>query len=1192
MNTFDLCQTPLKGVNLIEAGAGTGKTYTIAGLYLRLVAEAGLSVDQILVVTYTTAATEELKSRIRRRLADAKAALDDPGPAEDADAVLSAIQGRDIDSVLIRRRIYDALINFDRSAISTIHGFCHRVLQNHAFETGHLFDAQLIQDPQHLIQELADDYWRRYITAAPLELAAYAAGKLNGPEALAKLIQFQCHPRAHLLPPPIKPLLRAVRPWRALALRVADQWPAWREDLAAILSSPALKATYYGKCSDSPDSPRNQKVAALLSTMDFWNAQYPLFEGFDRFTSQFLVKATKKNHPIAQHPFLDLCQAAWQQYQQMVSQLAAYLRYLKVRLLKEAANRLRSKKNRLNGVSFDDLLNLVHEALVGGGRAGLTRSIQQRYRVALVDEFQDTDSQQYAIFSQLFSDPQQMLFLIGDPKQAIYSFRGADLFSYVRAKAQAGSQHTLRRNWRAVPRLIEAVNAIFNQHRHPFGFDAITYSNALPANPSEASSHAPMVPMDLWYLTPTEEDLISKPIAKEKASGQIVSAVAQEIVSLLTPENGGWAPEDIAVLTRTHRQAILMKAALSQMQVPAVLHSAGSIFDTPEARELILVLQAVSAPTDPRRVRTALATAILGVGADELCHWLETDSPQWQHRWAAYDRYHQTWLNFGFFRMFNQLVAGEGVKARLISLPDGERRLTNLLHLAELLHQASIHHNFSPEGLVKWLETRCHDLSGGEDAEKLRLESDARAVRIITIHKSKGLEFEVVFCPFTWSGVRSNSEALFFHDPEQQDRLTLAIGPGVDSNARVQSQKEELAENIRLLYVALTRAKRKCYLVWGRINQTDVSAPAFLFHGKSLSLETDDISTLRSTMSALSDARMIEDLKELGQKARGAIAVSPLPRTEAASYQVPENRFLNAGPRMCDIVFDTQWRIASYSAMTAQMNDMDGAWPDRDAGADSVGGQGEMNLNSLFEFPKGVRTGLFFHDLLEQWQMDQADPDQWQSLVQSKLQSYGFDEKWMGAVKALLPRLASQPLPCHDASFALKQVAPEDVVKEMVFHFPLKPLSADRLRETFIRYGNPDQNRLIIPYLERLSFPTVKGFMKGFVDMVFCYNQRYYLVDWKSNFLGHAPRDYAVPALERVMAADLYFLQYYLYIVALDAYLRSRISHYSYDRHFGGVFYIFIRGLQDNGPSTGIFHARPEPIFIDKLRALLLDFES
>jgi exodeoxyribonuclease V beta subunit len=525
-------------------------------------------------------------------------------------------------------------------------------------------------------------------------------------------------------------------------------------------------------------------------------------------------------------------------------------------------------------------------------------------------------------------------------------------------------------------------------------------------------------------------------------------------------------------------------------------------------------------------------------------------------------------------------------------MPDGERRLTNLLHLAELLHHASIQHNLSPEGLVKWLETRCHDLWGGEDAEKLRLESDARAVRIITIHKSKGLEFDVVFCPFTWSGVRSNAEALFFHDPEQADRLTLAIGPGVDSKARIQSQKEELAENIRLLYVALTRARHKCYLVWGRINQSDVSAPAFLFHGKSLSLETDDISTLRRTMSALSDAGMIEDLKDLEQKAQGAIAVSPLPRSEGAAYQGSDNQYAVAGPRICDIAFDTQWRIASYSAMTAQASDMDDDWPDRDAGADRVGGQGEMNLKSLFDFPKGVRTGLFFHDLLEQWQMDQADPNLWQPLVQNKLHFYGFDEKWMGAVKALLPRLASQPLPCQGGSFALKQVVPGDVVKEMVFHFPLKPLSADRLRETFIRYGNPQENKRIAPYLERLRFSPVKGFMKGFVDMVFRYDQRYYLVDWKSNYLGHAPQDYAVPALERVMAADLYFLQYYIYIVALDAYLRKRINHYSYERHFGGVFYIFIRGLQDNDPSTGIYHARPQSDFIDKLRALLLDFES
>ncbi len=1196
MKEFALNEAPLEGTHLIEAGAGTGKTYTITGIFLRLIAEKGVTVDQILVVTYTKAATEELKNRIRQRLVAAGRTLDKAGPdGVIEDPLLAGMMTEPADQRdVIRQRIRDALVDFDRSAIFTIHGFCQRVLNHFAFETGHLFEAELTQNAQPLIQEAVDDFWRRYISRAPAELAEAALAQLKSPEALALLAQRSRQPMVRVIPPAAKPPLTAIAPWRSAAQTVRHEWSHARGEVLGLLAQEGLHGAKYGKYASTTDSPRGRFVAALAAAMDRWRGAYPLFPKFERFCQNYLVAATRKGYATPRHPFFDACEHALACQTELETQLTDYVRYLKVRLLAQVQQRLAQKKARDNTLFFDDLLLQVHAALHNERRLSLVQAIGQQYQAALVDEFQDTDALQYEIFAALFSGS-ALFFMIGDPKQAIYSFRGADLFSYLHARRKARNRYTLTRNWRSTPALLKAFNTLFGSRSQPFGYEQIPYERAVAGR---QAPDPPEPPFRLWYLARGEEGDLLRPVSQTAATERIVEAVADEVVRVLQYAKGRFSPEDIAVLTRTHRQAQRVKAALAQRMVPAVMHSAGSVFDTPEAEEMAMVLEAAAMPNDPWRVRTALAGDLLGAEAQELCAAVESPGDAWQARLAAFDAYHQLWLRRGFYPMFTHLAAREGVKQRLLALPEGERRITNVLHLAELLHQASMEQQLGPEGLLKWLAQQRTGGGDGEDAQKLRLESDAHAVRIITIHKSKGLQFKVVFCPFTWAGVGSDETIASFHDPRHHHRLTLAIGPPIDPAHQQLALEETLAENLRLMYVALTRARERCYLVWGHIRGSALSAPAYLFHAPQVPGGTRNwIDALQAVMAQMTDARMITDLQALAERSESTIALSPMPEGAPLRYHPQRSASSSLCSRRFDRRLSRQWRIASFSAMTAALpSEAESDRPDRDqvGGApDDPDNARSAQADDLFAFPKGARAGLFFHDLLEHWDFATSVPAKNHPLVASKLKAHGFEARWQGAVAAMLVRLGQAPLPVGegDARFCLAQVQADRRINEMEFYFPLQLIDGEKLSLCFKERGSVFFGQTASRALARLSFAPMEGFMKGYVDTLFEYNGRFYLLDWKSNHLGGAWADYAQPRLAEAMADEYYFLQYHLYALALDQLLRLRMPDYDYRRHFGGVFYLFLRGIQGAGQETGIYYDRPEPKKIEALRELMLKTE-
>jgi len=753
MKTFDLANSPLNGTNLIEASAGTGKTFTIAGLYLRLILENHLLPGQILVVTFTKAATAELKDRIRTKLLQAKLAF---SVGSSTDGLIDALVKKHDNPTLAIQLIQDSLIDFDKAAIFTIHGFCQRILHENAFETRSPFDIELVTDPAILTQEIVEDFWRKHLYTMPPEFIRYALQKTSGPDFFRTLLAQKKSPEIKILPDMKQPSLNSLSDFRKTYKNLKKLWPSSRSGVMGLLKTPALSGTVYGslktQTSQTGVSRRDLIVMSIVEAMDGYVDKalngFPLFKNFEKFTATKLSSAARKNHSPPSHELFDLCEVLYRKCLSLESEMERYLLFLKSECFKFAETELATRKRNTNIQFFDDLLLTVKKSLEYPGGQALAKAMRDKYKAALVDEFQDTDSVQYEIFSRLFSSKGSTLFMIGDPKQSIYGFRGADIFSYMKAAHRADLKYTLIENWRSRPALITAVNTIFSNVKMPFIFDQIRFEESIPGEKNEAVLEE--APLTLWYV-PYEK---AASLTKAAAIQLIAAAVAGEILHLINrvPPEGADGdidavkPGDIAVLVRTNRQAQIIKTHLATKRIPAVHYGAGNIFHTHEALEMERILSSIAEPANERLFRSALVTDMLGVTGDEL----DTQSEEplwWQARLTDFREYFNVWQQYGIIRMLRLLMARENVRRRLLSFPDGDRRLTNVLHLAEILQRESVENKMGLTGLVKWLSEQRQTASTESDALQLRLESDEYAVKIITIHKSKGLEYPIVFCP-------------------------------------------------------------------------------------------------------------------------------------------------------------------------------------------------------------------------------------------------------------------------------------------------------------------------------------------------------------------------------------------------------------------------------------------------------------
>ncbi len=1199
MNLLDLTTCPLSGTNLIEASAGTGKTYTISYLYVRLLLERRLPVESILVVTFTEAATEELRGRIRGLI---HSLLTTPVDPEQCDEItrhlLSLAPPQEITGLL-----ETALRSFDQAAIFTIHGFCQRILQEHAFETGVRFDTELHTDAQGLLLAAVQDFWRdTFYGASPL-LIQYMLKKsydIDTFVSLAKTLVGQ--PHVSFLPElPEDNEISFEDDFIRAYVEAQQCWRKEKEQIQTILLTwPDLSRRKYQK----------RTLLGLFRTADHFfsrtTADPDLFEKFDRFTHAALSAESKNGNP-PKHDFFDLAQQLSDVSARLIEQLDRQLLSLRLKAVPYIRKRLEREKQRKNIHTFDDLLILMLSALHGSRKHQVIQTVQSRYRAALIDEFQDTDSIQYAIFNALFAGQNRPLYLIGDPKQAIYSFRGADIFTYMLAARQAGGRFTLGTNYRSEPGLIDAVNTIFSGAQAPFIYDRdIPFE---PVSAPDKTHKARLIidneenkPFHLWYFSSERFSYRGRPIGKTNAKPLIIKTVAAEIGRLLILAQQGKArlgerelkPGDIAVLVSAKEEARMIKEVLAQANIPAVLQSAGNVFDTDEAHDLLRLLSAIAAPYDGRRIRTALATSLIGYKGEQILACMNSEQ-KFEKVLNEFRILHDNWRKKSFISMITRCLHQYQIRKRLLSFSDGERRLTNLLHLIELLQQASVYQHMNMPQLIQWLGTQCDESSPRLTEHELRLESDDDAVQLVTIHSSKGLEYPIVFCPFLWRSSFSKDDMILFHDENLRQCCDMGSAQ-FDQNSAVAKQ-EQLAENIRLFYVALTRARCRCYMVWGRFNLADSAAPAYIFHRGSLKAdEADFVAALEKHVGSLGDRQRLEDIRARAGMSEKTIAVTEI-------EQVPQVPRLTPQSSSMELLFCRRMsrkevpcsRLTSFTALTRKTaGDDHGVDYDQDtlslpflSVAPTLDNQGEQ-VRSLFTFPRGARAGTFFHSLLEHADFSVEDRDADDELIAGKLKQHGFDQLWHPVIQKLLHSIRSVRISTEGHSFHLSSVTPDVRLNELEFYYPIHNISADTLSSILSRNAGAIPNSYP-QAIERLDFQPTSGYMHGFIDMVLSCEGRYYLLDWKSNFLGYTYDDYTHDHLAHAITEEYYFLQYYLYTLALDRYLAHRIKGYDYERDFGGVLYLFLRGISPSqGMQTGIFFDKPPGQSINSLRRELL----
>lgn len=1173
---MDIATVALQGINLVEASAGTGKTHTLTALYLRLLLEQALAPESILVVTYTQAATAELRGRIRQRLLEARHLL---GGGTVDDAGLVTLMETVRDKSVAEKRLDLAIAGFDQAAIFTIHGFCQRVLTEHAFETGQAFRVELVPDQSVRLQQIADDFWRCEMERLPPLFLQTFRSRIATPDLLL----------ARLRPALGKPYLqvRAVE-WptelpvlEAAALRLQSEllalWTGERETIQALLSDgQTLKGNVY----------RTDWVSGWCRRMDAWLGGTPYAPPFDkaeRFTPDIITAAVKAGRAPPQHPFFEKFADYLQRVDACVRAGAQATVAVQKRFHDYLMTELPKRQSEAGEWSYDDLLLQLRQALQGGSGELLAALLRSRYPAALVDEFQDTDPVQYEILRRIYRRRRLPVFLVGDPKQAIYSFRGADIFAYLRARQEtADTTHALDSNWRSVPGLVAGVNALFSQPRRPFFYQQIGFQAVSPALRSMDSLQVrgdAETPLRIWQLPFDRQTQV------DEVRSSVAEATADEIARLLALAARGGAAigesalcgGDIAVLVRTHKQAERIAAALSGRGINSVRSSQQSVFWSEEAEALERLLMALLEPQRAPLVRAALATSLLGWDGGRI-DALNRDDRALGDCLARFSEFHGIWQQRGFMVMFRRLLTAQGMENRLLDFQDGDRRLTNLYHLAELLHQHE--HSARPgmEGLVKWLGRQRQ--SAVQEEQLLRLESDSHLVKIDTLHGSKGLEYPIVFCPYLWdeSGVRTDDRPYLFHDPEVEYAAVLELGSERYETDRRHLREESLAESLRLLYVALTRARHRCYLPWGLVKNSEQSALCWLLHsGHEGAGETLD--GWEGRAKALQSEDLERDLAGLVSRSGGSIALLPMPIGGPPS-QLPLAMPASLAPaRGFRGRIEAARRVASFSSLVAGRSE---DHPDHDGHT-----AGEARLRpmqareDIHGFPRGPGPGSCLHAILETLDFTAAEGTALETGIREQLRLYGIEARWAPVVAQMVGNLMRTPL--NPQGLTLGSVGAAHRVNELEFHFPVHRLQPGAIRQLAERYRfsvNPG----MLEGLGRLDGPVVNGFMKGFIDLVFEADGRYYLADYKSNWLGDSAKAYHQASLLDAMVDHHYPLQYALYSLALHRYLALRLPGYDYERHFGGVYYLFLRGIRPQlGPAFGVVAERPSLDFISAL---------
>ncbi|MVT09969.1 exodeoxyribonuclease V subunit beta [Chitinophaga tropicalis] len=1109
---FDAATVPLQDSNLIEASAGTGKTYSIAILVLRLVLEKGFSVKEILMVTFTKAAVAELEERVRLFIRTAyKVTLGH----EIRDANIFRIVEEAVDRAGIepvRQQLKDAVLFLDETSVLTIHSFCQKTLNEFAFETDQLFGAEMIQDTKALISEEVQKFWRKYVTTLHAELLE----KIWEPDLMTSItMAMEEHMGGKRY--------YAYQPGRDYSITGKEQGQ-WLQQLD--LAEEKKGRTEADLLAYVEDKKEDIRTVCEKNTHAKKNL-LPYIDEPEKFISTLIEKKSAAYITKLFPEVLELVaktEAANEERKEIVQQVISRLYCLAIEVITAG---VRGFKKRNNLLSYDDMITNLHNALVEKDNPRLVSVMQEKYKAVFVDEFQDTDRLQYEIFEKAFGTG-SILFYIGDPKQSIYAWRKADIFTYFKARASVQHVYGMNRNFRSSALFIEAMNKFFLPAD---GFDTFYFNgegnaiNYIHVESPEENSKGSL------YKGAAQDTPIS--IFNASNNGQLAEGVAAQVALLLRSgeytigdgeNNRAVKPSDIGILVRTGRQGREVKAELARLGIPAVTVDDAKVLQSEEAGYLLYLMEAMLSP-ERSSINRALLSPFTGLKLDAIL-MLDDEATL-----ARFGGYKDRWQQDGIYTAMMDFVSHFNVRNVLLHAhtESGERILSNLFQLIELIHQIQSRKNLSMPELVSWLKRGIDGMATEGDEYEQRMESDEEAVNIVTIHKSKGLEYKIVMAPFLDFTENKYIEFFSFRDPDTGDYV------GVEKKRMTEEQKTSYIrqaeqENRRLLYVAITRGIYKCFIYRNS------------YH-KSSTLLT----FLQTLVTAGPMPGIIEFEAELPQAPEDM---------EGWQIRMPAKTIQKQPVRF--VLREQNWRRMSYTMLAAKTEH---------APRGRAPQQEDPYETFIFHtLRRGAKTGNLLHYIFEN--INFSEDSRWEKWLTAAIRRYvpGQQEVYAPLLRQLLDHVLQTDIHIAGTTFKLSAVAWHKRIPEFEFDFPVRSFLPEILN------GLSDEQASII--VRRFNEQELEGIMNGKMDLFFEHEGKYYILDWKSNYLGNTLEDYTAEALAAGMNENNYHLQYYIYTLAAKKYLESRLTSFDYEKQFGGVIYCFVRGVRQ-GMDTGIFTCRP-----------------
>lgn len=1118
---FDVRIVPLEGKNLIEASAGTGKTYSVAIMVLRLILEKEIRINQILMVTFTKAAVAELEERIRRFVRTAQRyvsgeEIDDPTIKAIVDTV-STSKGHDY----VLDKLHSAVINLDETAVMTIHSFCQQTLTEFAFETNQLFNAEMLQDMNPILEEATQKFWREHITGLEPDLLEALLDKGLSIESIMGVISNQMDGKLffafdgeedyHLNPEKQKDFAGRLREAKAAG-------EEHREILKEIIIRD--RDVIFDRCKS------NAYAKKLI---------HPVIDDPDEVVNKLIEKRdtgyVKKLFP----DFLESLDIIIVFNQDFDENCTALLNYIYGFCITEIIHAVERKKIQLNQMSFDDVITKTYLALNQNQdnpakkrlQNDLIRGLQWKYKAVFIDEFQDTDKLQYQIFNKAFRE-NTIVFYIGDPKQSIYAWRKADIETYFEARRNVDAQYTMKTNYRSSANLVTALNKFFKPTED---FDTFYYNSEDGPAIEYIEVHTPQ-PSRKGEMTQNGHPIVPVTVSKHNDKDEVVDDAVKRISELLNNpdykiKDRSIRPSDIGILVRTNGQGAIMKSALSRIGIPAVTVTESKILQSNEAKELIYVLDAFLNQTRAY-VNRALTTSFINWKPDEI---LSLDEDEVIQRFRDY---FLKWQTGGIYAALTDFIYGFNVRQNLLSghTENGERIITNLYHLMEVLYKTENRQHFGPAELLDWLKINRSKSESSDDEMIQRIESDEEAVRIVTIHRSKGLEYNIVIAPNLDFVIRTkgqDKEKLISYRDQDGNYVSLKRGQTDEEIENLYITQSE-QENRRLLYVALTRAVYKCYVYRNTANYYKAST----------------LGTFLNAIPFDETQGRIEEIPPLDIEQPKGYRAENLPE----QFPLVANNFQLA---------HRNWTQTSYSRLAAQ--------PEYIQRENYILNENDYNQFVFHELTKGAKIGTFIHDILENIRFSQSD--NWKYAIERSVARFMPDKKeaYSENIEQFLNQVLHTEIDTGTDRFKLSDISDDELLHEMEFDFPMELFNVknlENLRNNGIAIKNADE------------YPQqIEGIMTGFVDLFFRHNGKFYVLDWKTNYLGPRVEDYSPENLEEAMGDNNYHLQYLIYSYAVKLYLEHRLGDtFDFGRDFGGVLYLFVRGMR-NGKDSGIYFAIP-----------------